>query len=540
MVDLKLIKLSMKQIFLPAIIVALFFAACTSSNKKSELPPVAPRDTTVTAAVSYSDLFLDSATMEKFIVAQGYKDSLANRLRSFYNSRNYQYAWFSKDGAAECMNTFYDMYNDYINYSGDSALKNPQLQQLYDSVNSGNLTITDSLTAKTELLFTAQFFRYARRAYQGNNQLDTKELEWFIPRKKIDPSGLLDSLLINKGKNVSAYEPVNRQYNLLKEQLLKYYVIEKSGGWPTIAADKKSYRLNDNAIALSAIKKHLFITGDLTKEDTSQTFTKETETAVKSLENRFGLKEDGIITTAVINEMNKPIKDRLQQILINMERIRWMPVAPTTDYILVNIPEYRLHVYTNGKYDWSMNVVTGSVVHNTVIFSGTLKFVVFSPYWNITPSIIKAEVIPGMARNKNYLASHNMEWNNGAVRQLPGIKNSLGLVKFLFPNSYNIYLHDTPAKSLFGESTRAFSHGCIRLAEPKKMAQYLLRNDAAWDSLKITKAMNGGKEQYVTLKQTVPVFIGYFTSWVDRDGKLNFRDDIYGHDKKMAVRLFKK
>jgi len=269
-------------------------------------------------------------------------------------------------------------------------------------------------------------------------------------------------------------------------------------------------------------------------------FNTETQQAVKAFEKRYGLKEDGIITTAVINEMNKPIKDKLQQILINMERIRWMPVAPATDYILVNIPEYRLHVYTNGNYDWSMNVVTGSVVHNTVIFSGALKFVVFSPYWNITPAIIKAEVIPGMARNKNYLASHNMEWNNGAVRQLPGPKNSLGLVKFLFPNSYNIYLHDTPAKSLFGESSRAFSHGCIRLSEPKKMAQYLLRNDAAWDSVKITKAMNAGKEQYVTLKQTIPVFIGYFTAWVDRDGKLNFRDDVYGHDKKMAARLFGK
>jgi len=322
--------------------------------------------------------------------------------------------------------------------------------------------------------------------------------------------------------------------------LLKYYAIEKAGNWSVIATDKKSYKLNDNAAAIAAVKKRLFITGDLAKEDTTTLFNTETQQAVKAFEKRYGLKEDGIITTAVINEMNKPIKDKLQQILINMERIRWMPVAPATDYILVNIPEYRLHVYTNGNYDWSMNVVTGSVVHNTVIFSGALKFVVFSPYWNITPAIIKAEVIPGMARNKNYLASHNMEWNNGAVRQLPGPKNSLGLVKFLFPNSYNIYLHDTPAKSLFGESSRAFSHGCIRLSEPKKMAQYLLRNDAAWDSVKITKAMNAGKEQYVTLKQTIPVFIGYFTAWVDRDGKLNFRDDVYGHDKKMAARLFGK
>ena len=527
----------MKIFTLVLIIVMGFLVSCKT---KKTIVPVIPRDTTVTAAVAYSNFFLDSAAMEKFIIAGGYQDSVANKLRSFYNNRNYQSAWFFKEGIAEYTSTFYEMYNDYIAYSGDSALYDPRLRQLYDSVLSGNLKTGDSLTITTEFLFTTQFFNYATRAYQGSNQLDTKELEWFIPRKKIDPIALLDSLLVNKGKNVAAYEPINPQYNLLKQQLLKYYAIEKAGGWPFIATGKKAYKLNDTASFLPALKKRLYLTGDLDIADSTGLFTKELEEAVKNFKRRYGMKEDGIITISFMNEINTPVQNRLQQILINMERIRWMPAQPTTDYLLINIPEYRLHVYEKGNYAWSMNVVTGSVVHSTVIFSGAVKFVVFSPYWNITPSIIKNEVLPGMARNKNYLAAHDMEWNNGAVRQKPGPKNSLGLVKFLFPNSYNIYLHDTPSKSLFGESTRAFSHGCIRLAEPKKLAQYLLRNDAAWDSLKIANAMNAGKEQYVTLKQTIPVFIGYFTAWVDRRGKLNFRDDIYGHDKKMKARLFKK
>ena len=131
-----------------------------------------------------------------------------------------------------------------------------------------------------------------------------------------------------------------------------------------------------------------------------------------------------------------------------------------------------------------------------------------------------------------------MEWNNGMVRQKPGPRNSLGLVKFLFPNSYSIYFHDTPSKSLFDEPKRAFSHGCIRLSEPQKLAEYLLRNDSSWNSRKIVQAMNAGKERYVTVKEDIPVVIGYFTAWVDRQGKLNFREDIYGHDKKMAERLF--
>lgn len=529
----------MKTFILAGICMATLFISCTSTPEKAD-GQVTARDKTVTAAESYSDLFIDSTVMEKFIAQQGYKDSLANRLRSFYNNRNYQCAWFFKEGIADYAATFYDMYNDYINYSGDSSLYNPRLQQLYDSANSGNLKPDDSLAVKTELLLTVQFFRYARKAYQGNNQLNAKELDWFIPRKKINPAAILDSMLANKGKNIAGYEPVNKQYNLLKQQLLKYYGIEKAGGWKTITAGRKAYKLNDTATCLTNIKKRLLLTGDINNTDTSAVFTKELEDGIKNFQHRYGFKENGIINTALVAEMNRPVEERLQQILINMERIRWMPAQPTTDFLLINIPEFRLHVYEKGQHAFSMNVVTGSVVHNTVIFNGNLKYIVFSPYWNVPPGILKKEVLPGIARNKNYLASHNMEWNNGAVRQKPGPANSLGLVKFLFPNSYDIYLHDTPAKSLFSEATRAFSHGCIRLAEPKKLAQFLLRNDAAWDSVKINNAMNAGKEQYFTLKQTTPVFIGYFTAWVDGEGQLNFRDDIYGHDKKMKARLFGK
>jgi murein L,D-transpeptidase YcbB/YkuD len=529
----------MKTYILTTLFVTGLLMGCAQPPKDTERK-ITARDLSVTPAVSYSDLFLDSITIEKFISGQKYTDSIGNKLRNFYNSRNYECAWFFKEGIADYAATFYEMYNDYIGYSGDSTLYNSGLQLLYDSIKSGNLKTADSLTIKTELLLTVQFFRYATKAYQGNSQLNTKELDWFIPRKKINPVELLDTMLANKGKNLSALEPVNQQYNLLKEKLIKYYEIEKQGGWPVIKADKKLYKLNDTSNALTVIKKRLFLTGDLSKEDAGTLFTSDLEKAVKSFEGRYGFKQDGIITTALINEMNRPIAERLQQILINMERIRWMPAQPVTDYLLVNIPEFRLHVYEKGNYVFSMNVVTGSVVHSTVIFNGTLKHVVFSPYWNVPPGILKNEVLPGIARNKNYLASHNMEWNAGAVRQKPGPRNSLGLVKFLFPNSYSIYLHDSPAKSLFNEEKRAFSHGCIRVGEPKKLAQYLLRNDAAWDSVKITNAMNTGKEQYVNVKETVPVFIGYFTAWVDRDGKLNFRDDIYGHDKKMKARLFGK
>jgi L,D-transpeptidase YcbB len=157
----------------------------------------------------------------------------------------------------------------------------------------------------------------------------------------------------------------------------------------------------------------------------------------------------------------------------------------------------------------------------------------------VPPDILKNEVLPGIRKNPDYLRRNNMEWNGNNIRQKPGPKNSLGLVKFLFPNSYNIYLHDSPAKSLFNQDTRAFSHGCIRVGEPKKLATYLLRKQPEWTESKIDAAMHSGKEKYVTLKTTVPVFIAYLTAWVDRQGQFNFRDDIYKRDDRLESMMLK-
>jgi murein L,D-transpeptidase YcbB/YkuD len=226
-----------------------------------------------------------------------------------------------------------------------------------------------------------------------------------------------------------------------------------------------------------------------------------------------------------------------------MERMRWMPKEPSGNRIVANIPEYKLHVYEASKKVFDMDIVVGTEANKTVVFNDVLKYVVFSPYWNIPRSIIRNEIQPAMRKSSNYLARKNMEqtgFSDGLpiIRQKPGGANALGSVKFIFPNNYNIYFHDTPAKSLFGKEKRAFSHGCVRLAEPKKLAAYLLRNQPEWTSQKISEAMNASKEKWVTLKEPIPVVITYFTSWISSDGLLNFRDDIYGHDKKMAERLF--
>ena len=199
--------------------------------------------------------------------------------------------------------------------------------------------------------------------------------------------------------------------------------------------------------------------------------------------------------------------------------------------------------YDGNTKVFDMVVVVGKEGHNTTIFSDKLTTIVFSPYWNLPESIVKKEILPSIAKNANYLETHNMEITGGSetlpvIRQKPGGDNSLGKVKFLFPNSFNIYFHDTPAKSLFNKDVRAYSHGCIRLSDPEKLADYLLKDNSKWTPEKIKEAMNSGEEQFVAVKDPVPVFITYYTAWVDDKGLLNFRTDIYGHDKEIAEKMF--
>jgi len=519
-------------------ILLLLVVACNDNSKPGEKNDIGNRSVTSPDSASHVATF-DSSSLEGIINRYHYNDSIVTRLKKFYSSRNYQFAWFRQNNLAEQGFNFWNAQTAYIAYTTDSSLFNPSLQQLMDTL-SHESVLDDSNKLNTEVELSAQFFRYARRAYQGNIRLGEHELDWFIPRKRIDMLNLLDSLIKHKGENMAAYEPVNRQYQLLKDKLLEYYRLAENGGWPEIDKTVKKLKKGDSSLAVHALKTRLHTTGDYNSSDTSWLFTDELQMAVKNFQRRYGLREDGEVGGNTLQHLNQPVEILIRQILVNMERMRWIPKEPKGDFILVNIPQYRLIVYEKGKRMFAMNIVAGSSQNQTVIFTGDLKYVVFSPYWNIPPSIIKKEILPGIKRDKNYLAKHNMEWNNGAVRQKPGPNNSLGKVKFLFPNNYNIYLHDTPAKSLFDEPKRAFSHGCIRLADPKKLAMWALRNQPEWTEDRINKAMNSAKEKFVTLSATIPVFLGYFTAWVDEEGEINFRDDIYGHDIKLAEHLFNK
>ena len=516
-----------------------------SSQEAKAKKNVSKRDYSITKANSYSDLFVDSSAVENFIAQKKLPDSIARRIRSFYNTRNYQFAWFTSDGLTEQARGFWNLHDYHTTYNHDSLLHNKTLQKTMD-----NLIAEDDLSVSaanktyvtTEITLTQHFIQYMLNAYD-DGFVKRKEMERFIPRKKEDAMYLADSLLTKKHKDNKYFEDVNESYKALKDQLARYYDIAKKGGWPSITAAKKTYKKGVSDPAILNIKRHLQITGDMPGGDTTQVFNDSLEIGVKNYQRRFGYTPDGIITAALIKEMNIPVLERVQQILINMGRMRWMPTRPSGNLILVNIPEFVLHLYDGKKRVWDMNVVVGKEGHNTMMFTGDLNQVVFSPYWNVPPSIVRKEILPALEKNPDYLIRNNMEQvgtEDGLpkIRQLPGPDNSLGKVKFLFPNSFNIYFHDTNAKSLFNKDKRAYSHGCIRLAEPEKMAQYLLRNQPEWTPDRIEEAMNSGTEKYVKLKDPVPVFITYYTAWVDDAGQLNFREDIYDHDHKLARKMF--
>ncbi len=517
-----------------------------SSSKKTEKEKkVTKRDVSITPGNAYNDIFFDSLALVNYMAENKLDDSLVRRMTSFYNARNYQFAWFTSDGLTEQARGFWNMHNYQTTYGKDSTLKNKTLQKRMDNyveeAEGFAVSAKDKNIMNTELLLTQHFIVYSLNNFE-DGYIKRKEMERFIPIKRQDALLLADSLLTKKHKDNRYYEDVNNSYKLLKEKLKVYYEISKVGGWPVIPATTKKLKPGVSSPEVALLKKRLSLTGDM-PGDTTPVFTPALSAGISNFQERFGYSPTGTLTDQQLKDMNVPVNERIKQILVNMGRMQWIIQEPKGKMIVVNIPEFILHVKDGPQKVFDMNVVVGKEGHNTMMFTGNLNQVVFSPYWNLPPSIVEKEILPAIARNPDYLASNNMEevGTDGdlpVIRQLPGDGNSLGKVKFLFPNSFNIYFHDTPAKSLFNKDKRAYSHGCIRLSDPTKMANYLLKDDPQWSPENIDAAMNSGTEKYVKLKDPVPVLITYYTAWVDEKGLLHFADDIYDHDKTIMRKMF--
>ena len=551
---LLIIRSIMKRKILPAIISILIFSACNSNKdgdnsggllgdkpKKSELEKkITKRDYSITSANAYNDIFMDSSAMEKFFTDNNVSDTLIRRMRSFYNSRNYQYAWFAPDGLTEQGREFWNMFA-YYNKTIDTVSVDGQLRKRmnrYVMLDSLKVLKSNAEILNTELMLTKHFINYSLESID-KGFIKRKEMERFVPQKKRESIAVADSLVNKEHKDGKYYSDVNEAYGKLLDAMEHYVAVAKAGDFTQLPGGAKLYGASATPANILLLKKRMQQGRYLAAADTSNIYTPGLTSAINTFQSSFGYTPTGKLTDGQLKDLNVSAKKRVQQLYINLGRMQWMINNPEAQMIRVNIPEFKLAVLENGKTAFDMNVVVGKDGHNTMMFTGDLSQVVFSPYWNIPESIVKKEILPALNRNPNYLAAKNMErTSDGRFRQLPGDDNSLGRVKFLFPNSFDIYFHDTNAKDLFNRDKRAFSHGCIRLAEPKKLAQYVLQSQPEWTSERIDTAMAIDKEEIVKVKKPIFVLITYYTAWVDENGLLNFRDDIYDHDKKIAAKMF--
>lgn len=362
--------------------------------------------------------------------------------------------------------------------------------------------------------------------------------------------------------------PPLAQYRKLRDALARYRAVAKD--WPAanLGVPKASLRTGDVYVDSAALRARLVLLGDLqgNTPDAVARYDAVLTAGIARFQARHGLAADGVLGKGTFAALNVPAADRVVQLELALERLRWLPHPDGRRLVAINIPMFRLWAWNDdaaeNKPALAMDVIVGRALRNqTPVFSNEMRYLVFRPYWNVPRSITRNETLPAIARDPNYLAKNDMEIVQGQsdaarvlaptpesiallrdgsarVRQRPGPANSLGLVKFIFPNDDDIYLHSTPAKALFGRSRRDFSHGCVRVADPVGLAAWVLDDQPQWTREHIAAAMDGKASQRVDLKRPVPVLLYYVTAMVSpEDGRLHFAADIYGHDAKLVRAL---
>jgi murein L,D-transpeptidase YcbB/YkuD len=344
----------------------------------------------------------------------------------------------------------------------------------------------------------------------------------------------------------------NAQFNLHKEYLKKYQEISDNGGWEIIKYGKSIY-LGSTDWRIKKIKERLIISGDLADTETflNDSFDIALENAIKKFQTNHTLKPDGIIGVKTLHELNISVDDRIKQIKINMERWKNSSIGLENIYIIINVAAGKLELINQNISLLNMKVIVGRFDRKTPIFNSSLTTIDFNPYWNIPPGIIEKDIIPKIRKNPSFIYENNMnvyynskkinpeiiDWNIKAsnkysykITQDPGPENPMGFVKFLFPNKYFVYLHDTPSKKLFDKSTITFSSGCIRLSGAIDLAKCILKIDRDWEPTIVDSLIKTGKNLKIDLITPVKIYISYFTTWVNTNGELQFAPDIYKKD----------
>ena len=479
----------------------------------------------------------------------------------FYRLRDFQPAWINNRGPKKIADSLLRAIRDaefeglnpsdyHINFL-DSILKKIRLDLKV------KLPVDIQQFMSLECLLTDAFFIYSNHLLSGRVNPETTDPEWLTERPEADLIALINRALSGKciQKTLTDLLPDLPCYAMLRQELIRYKSIAMRGGWPAVPIGPK-IKKGDRGFRVAALSARLVASGDLYERslEAKSVFDDTLEMAIKRFQERNGLEVDGEVGSGTLAALNLPSLYYMHKIAVNMERWRWLPRNLGEKYILVNIASFTLDIVENGHTLLNMPVVVGKHYRKTPVFSGQMEYIVLNPYWYVPSTITFEDILPEVKKDPGYLTQRKIEvvrhWNDlepvdpfkvawasfteenltYRFRQGPGEQNALGRIKFMFPNKYDVYLHDTPYQSQFKETQRAFSSGCIRLSKPIDLAVYVLKETEHWTKEAIVAALDSVKDFRINLPEPIPVHIFYCTAWTHEDGTIHFRQDIYNRD----------
>lgn len=532
-------------------------------------------------------------------------------LKPYYLKKKYELIWFEEEKLNPLSKKLVELVQEdkILSYKIVGFLNIKNIQELFKVQETSTLSMDDTL--RLDLLLTNLYDKYITYVAHGSiNWGDFKKnLKELYKEDEIVANWEKYSAKVNKYKLLHlslktqdfAHSILSTNHNYpnsqkLYEMLDTYEELSKLGGYTVVPTVKESLRMGMSSDIIPLLKERLVQSGDLvinvdeietagttdinatdlnaTQEIAAQNiYDEQLVNAVKSFQRSHGLQVDGICGKDTIRHLNISVDNKIDQIRVNLERMRWMPRKLGVDYLIVNIPDYNLRYFKNDEEILKLPVVVGTKKNPTPIFSHKLSTVVLNPYWRVPKRIVQRELVPKLVRNPNYLKNQNMnihatwdqesetfnandiDWTQYAQSswqkknkiypdipykfiQVPGRKNPLGKMKFMFHNKYMVYIHDTSAKHYFNRRQRAFSHGCIRVYNPYKLLKTIASEDKKLDYKKAKKILKDIEQTSIALKKRIPIHIVYLTAWLDDNNVMQFRDDIYGYDKMQKELLY--
>ncbi len=513
---------------------------------------------------------IETRIAEKRFICRGERLWGVERIPSFYRERDFMPLWFNSpedvDAAKELATAIFNAADDGLS---PREYHFPVINDLLNAVNTSHgRNVGPELWADLDLILTDAFLLYGAHLSAGRvnpeniheDQVVTlPEISLVESLKKATRSG-------NIKEELAVLRPSHNGYLHLQNALKRLKITAVKGGWPRISG-KDKMRVKEKSLQVELLRTRLRISRDLMEKipEDPAFFDKELENAVRRFQKRNGLKPDGIVGKNTRAMLNKSVDERIGQVEINLERWRWLPHDPGFRHIMVNTADFSLKMIENNRTVLAMRVVVGRPARRSPVFSSHMSYLVANPYWNVPTSIAVKDILPRLNKGVSYLGDQvirvfkgwkedspeidpaTVSWSEYGenrfpfrLRQDPGPKNALGRIKFMFPNKFAVYLHDTPNRSLFENIRRGFSSGCIRVEKPIELARRILRKDKEWVAEKLMPMIEAGDRKVIRVKDTVKVHLMYMTAWVDESGRLQFREDIYKRDQILGNALVKR